>query len=89
MRVSNEELMFLYQDLILFEDDWDRLTMPVSIIHGTKDALVPYENLHYAQEKLLNADTIFPRTFEGESHFILWTHKQQIVEELVKLKMDE
>jgi len=85
MRVSNEELMSLRQDLILFEDDWDRLTMPVSIIHGTKDVLVPFENLHYAEEKLTKADTVITRIFEGESHFILWTHKQQIVEELVTL----
>jgi pimeloyl-ACP methyl ester carboxylesterase len=85
MRVSNEELMSLRQDLIMLEDDWDQLTMPVSIIHGTEDVLVPFGNLNYAQEKLVHADTIFPLIFDGESHFILWTHKQQIVEELVKL----
>lgn len=85
MRVSNEELMSLRQDLIMLEDDWDRLSMPVSVIHGTKDALVPFENLEYAKAKLSGADTIFTRIFEGESHFILWTHKKQIVEELVKL----
>jgi pimeloyl-ACP methyl ester carboxylesterase len=49
MRVSNEELMSLRQDLTMLEDDWDRLSMPVSIIHGTKDVLVPYENLAYAK----------------------------------------
>lgn len=85
MRVSNEELMSLRQDLVMIEDDWDRLDIPVSIIHGTKDVLVPFENLNYAKNKLTNADTIFEKVFEGESHFILWTHKQQIVEELVKL----
>ena len=85
MRVSNEELMSLRQDLTLLEDDWDRLTMPVTVIHGTKDVLVPYENLAYATEKLTEADTVFTRVFEGESHFILWTHKKQIVDELVKL----
>jgi pimeloyl-ACP methyl ester carboxylesterase len=85
MRVSNEELMTLRQDLTLLEDDWDRLSMPVSVIHGTKDVLVPYENLDYAKQKLTESDTVFIRTFEGESHFILWTHKKQIVEELVRL----
>jgi pimeloyl-ACP methyl ester carboxylesterase len=85
MRVSNEELMPLRQDLIMLEDDWDRIDMPVSIIHGTKDVLVPFENLAYAQEKLTNADTVFTKVFEKESHFILWTHEREIVEELVKL----
>lgn len=85
MRVSNEELMPLRQDLIMLEDDWDRLDMPVSIIHGTKDVLVPFENLAYAKEKLVKADTVFTKIFEGESHFILWTHEKEIVRELVKL----
>jgi pimeloyl-ACP methyl ester carboxylesterase len=85
MRVSNEELMSLRQDLVMIEDDWDRLDIPVSIIHGTKDVLVPFENLTYAKNKLTNADTILEKVFEGESHFILWTHKQQIVDELIKL----
>ena len=85
MRVSNEELMPLRQDLIMLEDDWDRIDMPVSIIHGTKDVLVPFENLAYAKKKLINADTVFTKVFEKESHFILWTHEKEIVAELVRL----
>lgn len=85
MRVSNEELMPLRQDLIMLEDDWDRIEMPVSIIHGTKDVLVPFDNLAYAKEKLTNADTVFTKVFEKESHFILWTHEKEIAQELVKL----
>ncbi len=85
MRVSNEELMSIRQDLTMIEDDWDRLRMPLSVIHGTKDVLVPFENMQYVQEKATAADTIFTKVFEGESHFILWTHEPQIVGELVKL----
>ena len=85
MRVSNEELMSIRQDLVMIEDDWDRLRMPVSVIHGTKDVLVPFENMQYVLDRATTADTIFTKVFEGESHFILWTHEQQIVEELVKL----
>jgi pimeloyl-ACP methyl ester carboxylesterase len=85
MRVSNEELITLRQDLIMMDDDWDRLKMPVSIIHGTKDVLVPFENMAYAQKQLIKADTVTTLTFEGESHFILWTHKQAIVNELLQL----
>jgi pimeloyl-ACP methyl ester carboxylesterase len=85
MRVSNEELMSLRQDLILLEDDWDRIDFPVSLIHGKKDVLVPFDNLNYAEEQLTRADTVFTKVFEGESHFILWTHKNEIVTELVRL----
>ncbi|HEY3386521.1 MAG TPA: alpha/beta hydrolase [Saprospiraceae bacterium] len=79
MKVSNEELMPLRQDLTMIDDDWDRLKMSVSIIHGTQDALVPFGNLEYAKSKLIAADTVTTLIFNGESHFILWTHKQQIV----------
>jgi len=46
---------------------------------------VPFENMQYVLDRATTADTIFTKVFEGESHFILWTHEQQIVEELVKL----
>lgn len=85
MRVSNEELTSIRQDLTLIEDDWDRLTFPVSIIHGTEDILVPFGNAAYAQERLTNADTVLLKVFEGESHFILWTKQKEISEELLKL----
>jgi pimeloyl-ACP methyl ester carboxylesterase len=85
MRVSNEELMSIRQDLIMIEDDWDRLRMPISVVHGTKDVLVPFENMQYVKDMATRADTIFTKVFEGESHFILWTHEQQIVGELVRL----
>lgn len=85
MRVSNEELMPLRDDLNLLEDDWDQLQIPVSLIHGTRDVLVPFENMQYASDRLIHADTIFNRVFDGESHFILWTRKKEIVEELDKL----
>jgi len=85
MKVSNEELMPLRQDLNMIDDDWDRLKIPVSIIHGTEDVLVPFGNMEYAKTKLVAADTVMTLIFKGESHFILWTHKQQIVDELVKL----
>lgn len=85
LKVSNEELMPLRRDLIMIEDDWDRIRIPVSLIQGSKDVLVPFENLEYAKEKLTNADTVRTLIFEGESHFIPWTEKDAIVKELVGL----
>jgi pimeloyl-ACP methyl ester carboxylesterase len=85
LRVSNEELMPLKHDLMMMEDDWDRIHIPVSIIHGTEDVLVPFKNLEYAKEKLTRADTVRTKIFEGESHFIVWSHKNQIVEEIKAL----
>ena len=85
LRVSNEELMPLKHDLIMIEDDWDRIHVPVSLIQGTKDVLVPFQNLEYAKEKLTQSDTVRTLIFEGENHFIPWTKKPEIVNELVEL----
>lgn len=85
MRVSNEELMSLKQDLTMVEDDWQNLSMPVSVIHGSADALVPFANLDYAKLQLVSSDSVLIKVFPGESHFILWTQQQQVSAELVKL----
>ena len=85
LRVSNEELMPLKNDLMMIEDDWDRIRIPVSLMHGTLDVLVPFDNLAYAKEKLVNADTVRTLILEGENHFIVWSHKEKIVKEIVSL----
>ncbi|MFZ1677759.1 MAG: alpha/beta hydrolase [Saprospiraceae bacterium] len=84
-KVSNEELMPLRSDLFMIEDDWDRIHVPVSLIQGNKDVLVPFQNLEYAKEKLTMADTVRTLIFEGENHFIVWTREDVIAKELVGL----
>lgn len=85
LRVSNEEQMPLRHSLVMLEDDWDQLNMPVAVIHGNEDVLVAFENMAYAKEQLINTDTTFFRIFEGENHFIPWTKKKEIIQELVQL----
>ena len=85
-RVSNDELMALRSDLRMIDDDWDDITIPVTIIHGTRDVLVPFDNLVMAKEKLVNVDSVRTQVFEEENHFILWTQRSQIVKEILALK---
>jgi len=85
MRVSNEELMPLKQDLTMIEDDWGKIKVPVSLIQGTKDVLVPYGNLPYAKEKLIASDTVLVQEMQDKNHFILWTDRPTVVEEMLKL----
>jgi pimeloyl-ACP methyl ester carboxylesterase len=85
MRVSNEELMPLRNDLYMIEDDWDKIRVPVLLAHGTSDVLVPFDNLAFAQKQLVNSPKVITKIFEKQSHFILWTHKQEIVTSLLEL----
>ncbi len=85
LRVSNEEQMPLRTGLLLLEDDWDRLTMPVAVLHGNEDIIVPYANLDFAKEKLNHADTLIEMTFDGENHFIPWTKKNEVLKTLIEV----
>lgn len=85
LRVSNDELMSLRIDLRMIDDDWNEITVPVSLMHGTKDILVPFDNLELAKQKLTHSDTVRTLVFEGENHFIWWTHKDQIIGEILAL----
>ena len=83
LRVSNEELITLRSDLRMIEDDWKQITIPVSVMHGTRDRLVSFDNLTLARERLVNADTVRTLIFEEESHFIIWNQKEQVVREIL------
>lgn len=86
MRPSNEELWYLKKDLVEMKPDYEKITCPVYILHGTKDMLVPYSNVAYTQQMLTKTDSVFVTTFERENHFIVWTREKEIVELLMKLK---
>lgn len=86
LRPSNEELWYLKKDLKEMLPDYEKITCPVYILHGTKDMLVPYSNVAYTQKMLTKTDSVFVTTFEKENHFIVWTREKEIVELLLKLK---
>ncbi|MBP6687493.1 MAG: alpha/beta hydrolase [Lacibacter sp.] len=86
LRPSNEELWYLKKDLVDMQPEYEKITCPVYILHGTKDILVPYSNVAYTQQMLTKTDSVFVTTFEKENHFIVWTREKEIVELLMKLK---
>ena len=86
LRPSNEELWYLKKDLVAMKPDYEKITCPVYILHGTKDILVPYSNVAYTQRMLTKTDSVFVTTFEKENHFIVWTKEKEIVELLMKMK---
>ena len=69
--VSNEEILPLKGELIRMLDDWDKITVPVTVVHGKKDQWVPVGNASFAADKLVNSETrivIEPNV----GHFIPW-----------------
>ena len=88
-RISNEELVFLDEELELMLPLWKDLTMPIMVIQGGKDMLVDPGNAAFADSMLVNApkDIVF---LEESNHFIPWSNsdlvKKKILEMLKQIK---
>lgn len=74
LRNANTELISLEAELRSLEPLLNRITVPVFIVHGTKDDLVPYANVNYMLEHLTQAH-VQVITLEGVNHFLPWNSK--------------
>jgi pimeloyl-ACP methyl ester carboxylesterase len=63
-----------------------KVTCPVTIIHGTKDPLVPYSNVAFMESHFVNAKTVRVISIENANHFIPWEHYAIIRNALLDLK---
>ncbi|AWG21119.1 hypothetical protein FFWV33_06005 [Flavobacterium faecale] len=86
LRPSNDELWWLKEDLKTLAPELPRITAKVTIIHGTKDPLVPYENMAYMQKEFINAKSMDTISIKDANHFIPWTYYERIRNDLLKLK---
>ncbi|MFN4128864.1 MAG: alpha/beta fold hydrolase, partial [Paracoccaceae bacterium] len=77
---SNAELMSLRNGLELLADDLTGLHMPVTIVQGTDDTLVPPSNALYLQSRLPDASALV--LIEEADHFLPWTHTDLLGEAL-------
>ena len=81
---SNREIFALEKELEILEEELAELRIPVIIIHGTKDKLVPYENVAFMQGAMTNADLEII-TLEGQNHFLPWNSKPVIDDAIMRL----
>ncbi len=82
MRVSNEELLPLRQELTTMESLWPNITCPVTVIQGTEDNLVPAGNAGFIREHAINSTRLQIDMLEGKDHFILWSEEMKVKEAL-------
>ena len=86
LRPSNDELWWLKQDLVDLEPELKKITCDVTIIHGIKDALVPYSNVAFMQKKFVNAKSLDTITIEKANHFIPWSHYEIVRNALLNIQ---
>lgn len=82
IRVSNDEIFFLKEELEEMLPLWKNITMPVSVIQGGKDNLVPPANADFAKKMLTNTT---PRMIlkEDMNHFVPWNNTELIKDEIL------
>jgi pimeloyl-ACP methyl ester carboxylesterase len=84
-RPSNTELIYFKQDVITLVPDFEKVLCPVYLVHGDKDTWVPPGNTTFAKLKLVNSPKVKLVMLAGGNHFIPWTKKKEIVEELLEM----
>ena len=88
LRQCNRELLTLRGDLVRLQPQIAGLSAPVVMLHGTKDRLVPVENVAYLQAQLAAAgktNLFEPLVFADYNHFIPWEHPDAVEAALRKL----
>lgn len=86
LRPSNDELWWLKKELYLLQPKLKNITTAVTIIHGTKDSLVPFSNVAFMENELNNAKSLEIIPIQNANHFIPWEHYDTIRNTLVKLE---
>lgn len=78
LKHSNRELIALEKELRQLQPKLASIKHPIVIVHGTKDDLVPYENVAFMQREFIGAETVDIITIEGMNHFLQWRSQPEL-----------
>lgn len=81
---SNEEILALKQELEKLTPYWKTISVPVTIIHGSSDRLVPKENALYAAQ-MLDSSLVDLVMLANANHFIPWKNADVVVDNLLEV----
>ena len=65
-------------------DDWSQIQSPITYYHGTKDNIVPYENMNFIKSNVSN-NILKAVVLEDMNHFILSKKYEVIQQELLDI----
>ncbi|MDH3651119.1 MAG: alpha/beta hydrolase [Saprospiraceae bacterium] len=88
LRACNQEILPLREELEQMITSWSNINIPVTVIQGSEDKLVPMENALFAEKMLQNSPSVKVIMLEGENHFILWSRTNLIKDEIAELLSD-
>ena len=82
--MSNREMEPLQQELETMRSGWAELRIPVTLLHGEKDSLVPFSHAGFAEQALVNAP-VKVVTDPAWNHFIPWNQFERMKTEILSL----
>ncbi|MFN3242209.1 MAG: alpha/beta fold hydrolase [Planctomycetota bacterium] len=85
LRHANREVLELETELVMLGHDLDRIRCRTIIVHGTDDALVPYGNVAYMQDKLVRTEELQLVRLEGGDHFLPWNAQDVLRDAVARL----
>lgn len=88
LRVATDEKFSHVEELEKLKPQLSQINTRVTYVHGTKDFIVPYRNIHFAREQLSQADTTFI-TLPKANHILQHSHRDFIVEQVLKAVSDQ
>ena len=85
LRVCNEEIYTLKPELEVLAKGIPQISVPVIIIHGDEDPLVPVQNVDYLEKKIKTDLVVETSILRGMNHFVPWKAPQVIVDAILKI----
>lgn len=82
--VANDEIYHLEDQLEDMIPLWKNIKVPVTVIQGKADKLVPPGNANFAEHMLANSPDVEIEFVPGANHFIPWSHPELIKDAILK-----
>jgi pimeloyl-ACP methyl ester carboxylesterase len=78
LRNTNREIIALEPQLAALTPRLASIHIPVTIVHGTKDDLVPFENVAFMKTHLSGTKAMEVTVLDGQNHFLPWNSKREV-----------
>lgn len=82
---SNREILPLRPELEAMDARWREIHVPVLVLQGEKDHLVPPANADYAERRLAHLEHLEILRIPGHGHFLLWEKPDLVTQALETL----
>ena len=83
LNVCNQEIIPLRKELEKMLSGWKEIKIPISIVQGEEDFLVPKENAFFAKSMMPDNLDLKTVLIKGGNHFILWSEIPLIIGEIL------